>query len=609
MIETLRIVWNSALVRPLESGLVRPSHWHPTLRLLGGVMAALLLIGAGTVLATPFLRAGTDLVEVWPGIHMPAATMPLIAVGLWFCLTLLNTAALRVGWPLKLLALAHQLAGCLLLMPVSRGSWLLWASLGGVVLFGLLLFLPRRPGFRTWEFMTVALLTFVSTTLPLQGTMSWLSLGHGDLRPTLLGGQLQLVLILAVPSLTVAGATLTQLSAQIGLATGTALTTRGAPRWLIGLLVGLLLWRSWSILSDALAEPPDHFLPSLLWAAIAVLGSWLAWRGLQGLASRGPAGGPVTLIEPFTAVSYLLVLASGLGLLLPSYATVATLVMTLTGTTAPPWLTRLTELGNLDWFTRLFRVLAGLVLVGLGVRMARRRGIWQVGALAATFVILQAFSLAAAVVPVDLHLSITPTAIAVWLHLALVAATVWVLADGQWRPRSAALLLGVAAAQTLGDFRFILDDPLAALFGASAVAALLIGLMWRLLTDGEFTHEESRLLPRDSRILLYLASAGFAITFLVFGAAVRSNMWFIDLETVEEHGDWVYAPALLVTLSLVGVTQAVAADSIPPPTRPPNPVPPVPPPPPAPPGPPGPWQRTTIPPRPPRGSAWPHGRP
>lgn len=80
-------------------------------------------------------------------------------------------------------------------------------------------------------------------------------------------------------------------------------------------------------------------------------------------------------------------------------------------------------------------------------------------------------------VPPDLHPGVLPHPTGVWLHLLLIGVSASVLADGRWRPRAAALLPGVAVLP-----------------------------------------EESRVLPRDSRVVLYPAGADFAAPFIVVGA-------------------------------------------------------------------------------------------
>ena len=55
--------------------------------------------------------------------------------------------------------------------------------------------------------------------------------------------------------------------------------------------------------------------------------------------------------------------------------------------------------------------------------------------------------------------------------------------------------------------RAILDDPVSAALGFTGMGAVLFGLIWRLLTEGEITRGDSPRWPMPARVMLYCASA------------------------------------------------------------------------------------------------------
>lgn len=128
-------------------------------------------------------------------------------------------------------------------------------------------------------------------------------------------------------------------------------------------------------------------------------------------------------------------------------------------------------------------------------------------------------------------------------------------------------VLGVALLIMLAfPFRELVAEPVAALLGFSSVGVLLFGLIWRLLTDGEFTHTESVRLPGGARVLIFLAYALFSATLMVafvYGEP-GSLTSFFNLEELASIGDSIigYAvlPAVIVGLIELGWFQIDVAE-------------------------------------------------
>src|SRR5699024_9042339 len=138
------------------------------------------------------------------------------------------------------------------------------------------------------------------------------------------------------------------------------------------------------------------------------------------------------------------------------------------------------------------------------------RGKWLGAVLVAGFMGPQVVFLLTTLSP-EAPLGFSGEALGLWLQLALLATVAVVAARGANQRRLAALL-AAAAILTLHDFRHVLENPLAAVIGFSALAAILFGVTWRVLTDGEFTHGDSRNFPQGTRVLLYLANILFVTT-------------------------------------------------------------------------------------------------
>lgn len=143
--------------------------------------------------------------------------------------------------------------------------------------------------------------------------------------------------------------------------------------------------------------------------------------------------------------------------------------------------------------------------------------------------------------------------------LAVLAGTAvfWSRRGGLTNDRGFVLCVGLLITLVF-PFREVIAEPVAALLGFSSVGVLLFGLIWRLLTDGEFTHTESVRLPGGARVLIFLAYALFSATLMVafvYGDP-NSIMSLLDLDSLAGIGDAIigYAvlPAVIIGLIELG---------------------------------------------------------
>lgn len=544
------------LVDPIRDGRVEPAKWQPALRMAGAVCFVVFLAALSHVLAAERLRTMGDLVGVGPGLYLPQLGMPLVAVGIFLAMTLLQTAALHLFWPLRLLALVVMLTttGTGLVNAVFT-PWLLLTMLA--VLVALPIFHVVRAGrrFATHELVVVAALVFAATQLPMLGATAGSSLGF-ETRGMVLTSQLQAMWLLAVPGLVTAGTALTQVSVTAGEAVGSVVGARLRLGWLQVVVGALLLWRTWAVVSAYLQGLPPTIAPDLagtLFALVMAVAISVPFVIRARRCEEPERATPGALASEFAGVSFLLVAASTLWLILPAAFYLVPVALIPLGATAPEWVWAIAGMGNHPLTGTLSRVVAGLGGLVVSWRLAGQ-GRWLAGILVGGFLGIQLVVLTATLVP-DAPFSISGQAFDVWLHLALLAATAVVAARGA-DPRRLSALLGAVAILTLHDFRDILENPIAAVVGFSALGAVLFGIVWRILTDSDYTRGDSPAFPIDSRVLLYLANAVFLATVVAYSALTRDATGFFSLSVWEELGDAVFARPLWVAAVLVALWTA-----------------------------------------------------
>ena len=244
------------------------------------------------------------------------------------------------------------------------------------------------------------------------------------------------------------------------------------------------------MLRDLADIPPQMLSTKLLWTLLSLsITALLLWL-LLSLAGRHANDPLETLLEPFSQVSYLLVLGTTLWLFIPVLAHTTNTALTSLGQQNPDWLIALADSSSMANSNPWRRLLSGLGLLVVGVVLTRGRGRWQVGALAAAFAVPQALLLLTGLLPSWMSPDLDRSATTLWLQIAFTAAVVLVTIRREFTRERARMLLTVGAVLVVHDLRFILDDPLNWMVGFSSVAMLLFGLTWRLLTNGlvnEFT--------------------------------------------------------------------------------------------------------------------------
>lgn len=542
------------LVGPVRDGQLRPSQWHPGLQLLGALTFVTVLAALAHIIAAEEMRRHGTLVNVGPDMYLPAAAMPMVALGIFLAMTLLQTAALHLAVPLRIVALvALATTTVASVSQTTDTGLLLWGPLGAFVALVLFHFVRIGRRFSSIEVVVVAALVFCCTQLGMLDADAALQLGF-ETRGLGLTSQMQSVWILAVPALVTAGTALTQVAVTSGEAVGTVASNRLGSRTLqVGIGV-LVLWRCWAEVTEFTDTTRDLWLPDILGSLLALVIAAGVAAPFVLRARRVPdreRAQPGALADSFGGISYLLAALATLWLVLPqSLLMLQTLAVKL-DREAPEWIWTVTAIPNHPLTPSVSRLAAGLLCLLLAWRWAGR-GQWLGAVLVAGFMGPQVVYLVTTLAP-EVPLGFSGEALDLWLLLAMLAAVTVVAVSRDTSPRRLGALLSAAAIVTLHDFRHILENPLAAVIGFSALAAVLFGITWRVLTDGEFTRGDTRGFPRGTRVLLYLANITFVTTIVMFSALTRDATGFFDISQWEELGDEVFAHPLYFTAVLVAL--------------------------------------------------------
>ncbi len=516
VVEAVRDVLDATFGKPVRDGRPRPRTWPPGLVAVA-VATAVLYAWLALFAATAQWLRGLDTLVVSHinGVTVPALSVPLLLGGLVWAMILLHTAALHATWWARVaLALVSVVAVGMFGSQSWGEPWVLLGS--GVAYLGLWVFIlvRARRSYAWWELPVVG----VALVVILYGP--WLRPGYGsmfgvDHRLPAIQGTLETLSVLSVPALLAAGTA----PAMIAVTAGESLASRPLPRRLAAVgLVALVGWRSYDIVHAALDPGPEVSWPTLLSAAVTLLMVMtLAWW-FRVRSTRASLPGPGALPEIWAAYSWPLAMAVGWVVLLTAPFSVVKVLSggTTFGTAVvdPFW----------RWFSmygpQAVRMLVGLGAFVLAWRLAARQQL-------AGAVVLSAFFVSAVVARIGPLTGLaalgaqTPEALAALSTvLALVALVGFLVARRLTRRRA----IGLATVLVLGAIyphRNALDDPLSTLIGFSGLATLLFGLGWQLLTNADYTNDDSVAFPRSTRVLLYLANGLFALTGAAFLALSR----------------------------------------------------------------------------------------
>lgn len=542
----------NAFVVPVQRGRIRMGQWPRAAS--GVVVAAYVVYGLlvlSVLLSVPLARLAPETEPF--GLRVIGSLA--VAFGVWAAMVLLFLAALHLPFwwrPLAwlLLLVPHGIGWVVSLLTILtqgelwRALLVVMAVLIGVVLLVVLVATATGRPASVWSAVCTAIGFGLTYSLP--------QLVAGPFTPLVASGVAVVAFVLtviALPLAVAAGTAFAQFAVNLTSSTMVSIRDRAPGRiWpVVAILAAVAVmvigvWRALGAEPGTLAITVVH---TVLCVGLAGLALW-AIRGRILPADDPPR--PAALTETLGNVSM------ALGLALGSWALPQLLSSVLA---LPPLIT--------EHITVWADLLMALVAVVLLVRGVRRRNL-------VTVVLLPSVIVMAVFAAVQTQLgwpSVSATIAAMVLALVVIGAVVrWRsrMTTHRWFVVSLALVVLVVF-----PYRQEITEPLEAVLGSTQVAVLLIGLIWMLLTEAEFTHESSPRHSRVARVLVFLAYA-------VFSAAMATSLAFavgdsmlikMNMGDLADIGDaiigYAFAPAVVIGLLLIGHHEQDVADPSTPP--------------------------------------------
>ncbi len=550
--QVLRFIVLHTFIDPIRSGHLKENPQHPwprRMRWLVGISVGLYALLTVLGLAAGRLRM-LDL-ATGRGQSIPWATGPFLLLAAIVGLSLAYLAAVHAGWRLQL-PLAVLLAVVLGGTPTSPGlSGLLPTAVALLVLFGFGLWRRRRP-LNPWEFV-VALLVIGSLLASRLLAPLFIGAGMQQWGLTLLGYWISLLTVITAPSALLAGAAMTELAVRLGAWTARGVweavpgadpgtrTRRLIGGWLLAVVVvGSLAREVWLAVTDVNMEPAGIALAAGYLLLVAAAGLAVL-RFAPGSVARGVPTDVDDLASAWSRTSWPLALLLALSVF---GGVVLQLLFSLFGL-------RRVRLDSF-WTGGLAAVAAAAVAIGLGVLWARRGR--TAAALLATV-----FGGGLLVTQLVLLLQVTFDTRQIVSASVLLATGVliWLLVTRRLTADRGLAIASLLLIGRLHEYRDIIDEPLAAIFAATGGGALLLlGLLWRQLTEYQMARGHSRTLPHYVRVLLALANMTL-IGMTVSHFALSGSPGTAQLKVLENGGDDQLGGALLLAALVAGLLLAV----------------------------------------------------
>lgn len=546
---------DKVFVEPVREGSPRTASWPSGLRITMGLAAIGYVIAAGLIVSSDWLRSTENLV-FHNGDAYPAWSVTILLWLVVLTLALALTAALHTH-PALTVALLLVFGSSMLAAGIGvQGAWAWVSPLALLALVVFWLFRVRRH-FAWFEFPVVLILVTLSVYAPLAAPR----FGAGnDLRPLVLVLVLGLAVALATPALVMAGYAPAEIAVSLAEWLLSRLRQETRERSWRPLVLGLALVGGlgvfaldlWSgLTSEAWGLRAEAWAASVLVVALVLGAGWLMLRRNPGLPPTGPTA------EVWNRYAYLMgalwVLVIIPVVLLAAVGSVATSL----GTTKVAELAG--SLATSDWFVAVWRLIA----IGIALRLiiaTRRRGLRVAPMLLLSFGCLASARLVSVLsdgrVPLVWSLDAVVASIVVTaLGLTVVALIRRKGVERQLWITLLALLISAAVGR-----RELLAEPGSLAAGMSGLAVLLLGLIWRVLTDAGVTRRGTRWLPVPTRVLLFAANSLLAVVVLAVIALARQETPTADPETLAAIGTDILGTSLILGAIALGLLSTIGLD-------------------------------------------------
>lgn len=547
-----RAVVQHVLIEPVEEGRLRDVDWPEGLRppvLIGVAITVIMVLLTGL---SGVLRTHTELIFLPPRLTLPFLALPIVAAAVIFAIVALYVAALHVRVLVRIPLLL--LVCSIVIRPAaaedfSATSLPLLVGAIGLVIFAALRW--RRP-FRAFEVPIACVLVGASIcyALALENQIY-----GGGLRSISLNTFVLMTVTLAIlagPFITLAGATVTELLAStcnaVASAAGQAAAkaTRPRPLLLAGLVllsVGRLAQIVWQI-----GHNEDYRLTGLALGSLPLLLPLAAVALLlrhRGVAGRIRPWDPKTGLDDWRRWALLAASLVAFNALWSALAADLARSAGLDG--VGRWLSGL----DLQLTLAITVPVTAVVLIVVAVAAYRRSGripllllmlAWLV-AVRVAFTVIGTFG--------------TIEGVLVSAGVVVILLFVMQAVRGRLGVDSAVSIGSVLLLSGLYEYRAVLTEPLtAALALAGGTVGLMVGVIWRLLTDNAFAIGDSVLFPRPSRVLLIIANAVFGSSAIAL-LALQGGVTDTNLGLLESLGDSQLGFSLVVTVLLLQLLTAI----------------------------------------------------
>ncbi|MCL2784244.1 MAG: hypothetical protein FWD55_02170 [Propionibacteriaceae bacterium] len=544
-----RDVLSAAFVKPVQDGRPHPDQWPRGLPAIGAaVLVVYVLLALAAVFAVPLRQHTTLVISMSSMNSLPQPAIWLLQCGVVLTMALLYTAALHTSWLLRLVlfvlggfALFFFVAPAVITVP-----WVVFLSV--LLYIGLFVFtiVRSRREFAWWEFVVITIVVGSMMLIPSMIAASSPTVFAGE-GPALhivgIEGTFASLGLLSYPVLMVAGAA----PAQIVVTGAVAVTNRPVVR---SLLLGItLLGLTWLTLSTILdwQEGSEDLSLSALAAGVV---TWSLILGLLALwLKRGQARAPEEPSSfPDTWSSWLYPLAAAIAGVALVLIPLGMIIQVLHFAGSPELIAIIEHIWN--GFSDnnpalLWRTVLGFVLIGIAWRISGRGRPTEAMLISvlAVSMIMEGLGLIPALA--FLHEENTRMTGLLACAAAFVIGCILLIRRHMDAER-AGLILAVVLLAVLYPIRNVLDDPAGTALYFSAPLILLFGLTWRVLSDAEFLDGDTRVFPRSTRVLLFMANTLFAATLVAFIALASATATAIDPSQWSDFGDWALGGPLYI---------------------------------------------------------------
>ena len=545
-----RRVLAHVIIEPVRDGRLKDHQWPTGLRPL--VVIALVLSGVLVALTglSGVVRGRTTLLFSPPDLSLPNLAVPVLIVTLTFALVLLYLAALHVR-PLVRILLLIMLCSIVLrpaaLVDFAAYSAPLWIA---AVLLVVLAVLRWRTAFAPFE--------AVLATMIIGGSVGYAVLMinqlYGGYLPqagfVAFSAMTSSVWILAGPFAALAGATVTQLLAStVTAACAAAGETLGkaarTERWLALGLAVLAAARTAQIV--AAARTDDDYRPlGLMLGALPLVVPFLAL-----LLLRRGRGNHRTELDVETGLadwSRWGLLAAGL---IIGVAVWPLLLADLSRSAGLGGLAdRFSGIDSQSQYEVATPIAIAVVLVVV-VRDGRRTG--------RRSVLLLMVGWLMAIREIYTLTGVLGTTTGAFTAAALIAIVIGVVSGirATLTLNRAVALASVFVLSGLYEYRNAITEPLtAALALAGGSVGLMVGVVWRLLTENDFSHGDSIRFPRSARVMLILANALLGASGVAL-LALEGGISETSLQLFDQLGDSQLGFTLVVAVLVLQLSAAI----------------------------------------------------